>query len=169
MGQTVAGVAMWKIDFSAAMEWAGPLVAYAEPYNSFLLAAMIALPPLIALYSGNAASLLEAFVISLLVLFAAGEGEPVFVLLLFAMATRGAVNGFRQQKDEHFWLEIKTDIGDLRRSVDDFLDALDRRTKDLDLALADATPNRDPSERDGVEEHGGTPTRLHNGPADSAL
>ena len=140
-----------------------------EPYGSFLLAAMIALPPLIALCSGNAASLVEAFVLGLLVLFAAGEGEPVFVLLLFAMATRAAINGFRRRKDEHIRLEIKTDIGDLRRRVDDFLDALDRRTKHLDLALADATPKRDPSERDGAEEHGGTPTRLHNGSANSAV
>lgn len=165
----MAAVATSKIDFSAATEWAGPLIAYADPYISFVLAAMIALPLLIALYSGHAASVMEAFVFGLLGLFAAGEGEPVFALLFFAMAARAAVNGFRRRKDEHFRVEIKEDIGDLRKRVDDFLDALDRRTKDLDLALADATPNRDPSEAEGVEERGGTPTRLHNGPADSPV
>jgi hypothetical protein len=165
----MAAVATSKIDFSAAMDWASPLIAYVEPYSSFLLAAMIVLPPLIALYSGNAGSLVEAFILGLLIWFAVGEGEPVFVLLLFAMAIRAAVNGFRRRKDEHFRLEIRKDIGDLRKRVEDFLDALDRRTKDLDLALADATSTRDLNEGDGVEEHGGTPTRLHNAPADTAV
>jgi len=165
----VAAVATSKIDFSAATEWAGPLIAYADSYISFVLVAMIALPLLIALYSGHAASVMEAFIFGLLLLFAAGEGEPVFVLLFFAMAARAAVNGFRRQKDEHFRVEVKKGIGDLRRRVDDFLDALDRRTKDLDLARADATSNHDPRETDGVEEHGVMPTRLHNGPADSPV
>ncbi|WP_026622600.1 hypothetical protein M728_005715 (plasmid) [Ensifer sp. WSM1721] len=165
----MATVEMSKIDFTAATEWAGLLVAYAEPYSSFLLAVMIAVPSLIALYSGSATSLGEAFVLGLLALFAAGQGESVFVLLLFGMATLVAINGFRRRRDERIRLEMKKDIRDLRTRVDDFLDALDRRTRHLDLALAAATPSRDLSENRGSNEHDGVPTRLHNGSPDSPV
>ncbi|PDT81688.1 hypothetical protein [Sinorhizobium sp. BJ1] len=113
------------------------------------------------MYSGNAASLVEAIVLGLLVVFAAGQGDSVFVLLLFGMATIVAINGFRRRQDERIQLEMKKEIRDLRTRVDDFLDALDRRTKDLDLALAAATHIRDQSNIHGSNEHDGA-MRLHN-------
>ncbi|WP_018236941.1 hypothetical protein [Ensifer sp. BR816] len=157
------------MDFTAATEWAGSLVAYLEPYNSFVLASMIALPLLIALYSRNTASIVEAFVLGLLLSFVVGQGESVFALLLFGMATVVAIGGLRRRRDERFQVEMKKDIRDLHTRVDDFLGALDRRTKHLDLALAAATPIRDLSENHGPHGHDRAPTRLHNGSADLPL
>ncbi|WP_139812151.1 hypothetical protein [Ensifer aridi] len=163
LDKRVAAVETSNVHFTAATEWAAPLVAYAESHSSCALAVMIALPLLIALCSGSVGSLVEAFVLGLLVFSAAGQGETVFALLVSGMATLVAINGFRRRRNERTQLQIQKDIRDLHTSVDEFLGALERRAKHLDFALAAATPIRDPSEN----EHDAAPKRLHNGSADS--
>lgn len=151
-----------RVDFTAATEWAGSLIKYAELHGSFVLAAMIAIPMIVALYSRSPASLIETFVLGLLVLLAAQQGEPVLAIVLCGAAILAAISGFRRRKGERMRLETKKDIRDLARTIDVFLDGLDHRSHQIDLSLAAAMSSRE-TRTEADEQQDGVSARLLNG------
>ena len=147
-------------DFVPATEWAAAFVALAEPYGWVVLVGMIVLPILVALYSGYFFSMAETLVLAVLVFFAAQQGEPVMAVALFGGAMLTAIWGFQRQREDRKYWQMRNELHDLSTRVEDFLDALDRRSRHLDLTFATSASLRNPVED---EPEPSAPVRLRNG------
>jgi hypothetical protein len=148
-------------DFTAATEWAGSVIEYAELHGFFVLTAMVAIPVIVALYARSLASLVETFILVCLVLFAAQQGELVLAVVLCGAALLAAINGFRRRQGDRMRLETRMEIRDLARKIDVFLDGLDRRSHQIDLSLAAVASSRELRTETDVRQD--LPARLPNG------
>lgn len=147
-------------DFTPATEWAAPFVALAYPYGWLVLVGMIALPILVALYSRDFLSTVETLVLVVLVFFAGQQGEPVMAVALFGAAMLTAMWGFQRQREDRKYWQMRSELHDLATRVEDFLDALDRRSRHLDLTFATSASLRNPVED---EPEPAPPAHRHNG------
>ena len=166
VGQRGAVVETLGADFTAATERVGSAIAYAELHGPFALAAMVAIPLILALYARNLASLVETIILVCLVLFAARQGEIVLAVVLCGAAILAAINGVRRRKADRMRLETRMEIRDLARKIDVFLDGLDRRSHQIDLSLTAASGRELRTETDVRQD--GVLARLPNGIGDSS-
>lgn len=157
----------WGTEFAAAAEWAASAIEYAELHKFFVLAAMVGVPMVVALYARSLSSLVETFVLVCLILFTAQQGELVLAAVLCGAALLAAINGFRRRKADRVRLETKLAIRDLARKIDVFLDGLDRRSHQIDLSLATIASGREfPAEADVRQD--GPLGRVPNGIAEGS-
>jgi len=160
-------VEMWRTHLAAAVEWAASVVEYAELHWSLVLAAMVVVPVIVALYARSLSSLIETLVLVCLILFAAQRGELVLAVVLCGAAFLAAINGFRRRKADRMRLETKMEIRELARKIDVFLDGLDRRSHQIDLSLAALASSRALGTEGDVPQDG-LPVRLPNGMGDGS-
>lgn len=154
-------------DFTAAAEWVGSAIDYAKLYGLFALAALVALPVIVAIYARSLASLFETLVLVCLALFAAREGQLVLAVVLCGAALIAAIHGFRRRKGDRMRLEMRMEIRDLARKIDVFLDGLDRRSHQIDLSLAATASGRELRTEADMRQDG-VLARLPNGIGEGA-
>lgn len=151
-------------DLTSLLHSAQPVVEFAEAHSGLAVAASIGILLLLVVLAGSMLGLVEAALLTALILAAFQQGEQLLAVALFSVSVILAIANLRRRKGEQLNREIRWEVGQLHARVDDFLHAVDRRSQQLDLALAASAAERAAAKAAADEAQ---PSRRLNGGSDA--